>query len=133
MNLFTEKIKIKNSVTQGYAVVYHKRELKDKIRLHDKTSENIIWLKTSKGVVSGTKKELHSRKSAQTGRFCTFWWKRNESRGLRKWRSRCHRTTGSPKIKRNIPIKILHKEPLRESNPVYGKAVSLVGRRHQRR
>ena len=72
MNLFTEKIKIKNSVTQGYAVVYHKRELKDKIRLHDKTSENIIWLKTSKGVVSGTKKELYSRKSAQTGRFCTF-------------------------------------------------------------
>ena len=65
----TEKIKIKNSGTQGYAVVYHKRELKDKIRLHD---ENIIWLKTSKGVVSGTKKELHSRKSAQTGRFCTF-------------------------------------------------------------
>ena len=29
--------------------------LKNKIRLYDKTSENIIWLKVSKGVVSSTK------------------------------------------------------------------------------
>ena len=62
----------KKQRNSGEILVYHKKELKDKMRLHDKTSENIIWLKTSKGVVSGTKKELHSRKSAQTGRFCTF-------------------------------------------------------------
>ena len=51
----------KKQRNSGEILVYHKKELKDKMRLHDKTSENIIWLKASKGVVSGTKKDLHSR------------------------------------------------------------------------
>lgn len=57
MNLFMEKIKIKKDSTREAVeiLVYYREELKDKICLHDKTSENIIWLKVSKSVVSSTK------------------------------------------------------------------------------
>ena len=36
-------------------LVYHRKELKDKIHLHDTTSENIMWLKVTKSVVTSTK------------------------------------------------------------------------------
>ena len=55
MNLSTEKIKIKKGATQGGILAYYRKVLKDKTRLYNKTSENIIWLKISKGVVSSTK------------------------------------------------------------------------------